>query len=127
MCILLRQDEETKSEGGRIIYSYKLETIHERGKVFYTVLYLYLMGNKYNSFVFQSLKDAFDKNMSTNSSINSTEWIIKQVDISVNKQKATFYTEVQDAANGRHSYVTEFCLPLYVPHKKSKISNVFLL
>jgi hypothetical protein len=39
----------------------------------------------------QSLKDALAENMSTNMSINSTEWIIEQVDISVTKHKVTLH------------------------------------
>lgn len=47
------------------------------------------MCNKYNCLMIQSLKDAFVENMSTNTSIDSTEWIIKQVDVSVSKHKVT--------------------------------------
>jgi hypothetical protein len=39
----------------------------------------------------QSLKDAFVENMSTNTNIDSTEWIIKQVDGSGSKHKVTLY------------------------------------
>jgi len=49
------------------------------------------MCNKYNCLLLQSLKDAFIENMSTNTNVNSTEWIIKQVDVSVSKHKVTLY------------------------------------
>jgi hypothetical protein len=51
------------------------------------------MCNKYNCLMLQSLKDAFVENMSTNMSINSTECIIKQVDVSVSKHKVTLYMD----------------------------------
>jgi hypothetical protein len=46
------------------------------------------------------MKDASVENMCTNMSINSTEWIIKQVDVPANKQKATLYKNMQIVAKG---------------------------
>ena len=43
----------------------------------------------------QSLKDAVVENISTNTNINSTEWIIKQVDVSVSKHKVTLNMDKQ--------------------------------
>lgn len=51
------------------------------------------MRNKYDCLILQSRKDASIENMSTNMSINSTERIIKQVDVSVSKHKATLYMD----------------------------------
>jgi hypothetical protein len=122
--------------GRELTSSSKLaEEIHESQKVLHKILYLSLMGNKYNSFVFQSLKDAFVEDMGTNTGINSTEWIIKQVDVSVNKQKATLYKNMQGAVKDinhfhifLYNYGTQFSLPLssILSLKCSKISNLFL-
>lgn len=88
--------------------------MHESQNVLHGILYLFLMGNKYNSLVFQSVKDACVENVSTNISINSTEWIIKQIDVPVNKQKATFYKNMQGAVIS-FSYATGYNFVSHCP------------
>lgn len=53
-------------------------------------LHLHMVSNKYHSFVLQSLKDASVEYVSTNTSVDGTQWIVKQVDVSANGHKATF-------------------------------------
>lgn len=49
-----------------------------------------MVSNKYHSSVLQSLKDASVEYVSTNTSVDGTQWIVKQVDVSANGHKATF-------------------------------------
>jgi hypothetical protein len=52
-------------------------------------MHLYMMSNKYHSPLLQSLKDAFVEYVSTHASIDSAEWIVKQVDVPANGHRAT--------------------------------------
>lgn len=52
-------------------------------------LHLHVVSNKYHSSVLQSFKDASVEYVSTNTSVDSTQRIIKQVDVSANGHKAT--------------------------------------
>jgi hypothetical protein len=51
-------------------------------------LHLNVVSNKYHSSVLQSFKDASVEYVSTNTSVDSTQRIVKQIDVSANGHKA---------------------------------------
>jgi hypothetical protein len=98
---LLLKSTAPRGEGGFTVGGGTCVFLRERANTRdIAALHLHMVSNKYHSSVLQSLKDASVEYVSTNTSVDGAQWIVKQVDVSANGHKATFQRTMQGAVKG---------------------------